>query len=1542
MKKGRALFRTCLALVLSLQMVASTMAFTALADTKPIAPAASDSARLPGEGADAETVAVYQAFKDRQMEQINHYVDNPSVPIEDGEGGTGEWGEAADSAAWAKAGYMFAALWANRDVERANQYVVSLCKDYPPTPGTQSYLTYFCMNLMMRTWFSFSDQSELYPGRLTKEAQAALEDWFWQYLNINDGIPTGNEFSEEHILIKDSGNHDLVQSSSFYVGSQLLISSGNYDGKTIAGRTLQQYHDTWAEHLRKFFDIRGRKGLIAEAASPSYPKFTMDSLLSIYDFGTEEDVHALCEAFLDNYYTDLIMETYQSRGGAKSRSYKNYYSVQGIADAGNFYNYVQFGIPEYEHAYTTGTSKCHPSMLSTCATSYQAPYVLYDFAVHPEDKGSYLYESTPLGRGGNGSTYKALLPSKTLKQTYVTPDYILGAVTIDRTEEYMKIHTQNKWMGAVFEGGLAEGQYDSRVYVIGNGTSHMGEIEGYEDRGTTGYNEIDGIGSQGALLVQGIPERTNSDDTLVYISNDLYSTKVEEDGWLFAYDPDGTGYVAVKPSRGSIKSTVDFIGGKYINFTEDFVPIVIQCASKSDYATFAAFIAAVKATESGWTGNTFRYQNLKGEVLEMSTEQNVLPKKNGVPVDLTPELMYNSPYVKGVYNSGIVTVTNTKNETFTIDFNVPADPLRSKLIEAKAIVADEYSIESYAALQTAIQEAQKVYDNPDAGESQILAAIEILQTAIDSLEPFTPETVLDAPEWVSLGQVFTPSIKLTSRTGELEDLPYSTVLTVDDPDRLSIGANNRVTAVGKGATVLHASFDDYSQLPSDILYAYLNGLTAQTLYSNDFSDSDMSAFKGKNPNNLVVSDGILNVGNGVTAYYTGEGAKEWRNYKYSGKIKFGNLGPDVILRAQDEKNHMMVSFGIKSLIIYTCVNGTYEAQADIPYSCLAADGFDEFEIYAVGSTYIVYVNGVLVTIYQDDTYPAGSVGLRTSSKASYTADDLKVEILEESLSQEIVVETATLPTDPLKDKLEEAQAIEEGNYTLESYEALQEAILAAEKLLENPDVVTEAQVIEAVAALQQAIDGLREFVPYLVLDAPDRVTRGDCFYADVKLATRTGELQELPYQAALQADDPAVLTIQEDGSVLAKKAGSTVLRASYADLEALQEDILKTYLAALSAETLYSNDFTNPDMSAFVGKNAGNLTVNGGVLHVGNGVTAYYNGEGAKEWKNYKYSGTLTLGELSPDVILRAQDEKNHMMVSFGYKSMILYTCVDGAYVEKANIPYAVLAVGDRVDFEIYAIGNTYVVYVNGALVTVYQDDTYSAGSVGLRTSSKASYTADSIQVQLLEDSLAQEIVVEEKPVTAAADKAVYAVNEPITVTVIAADDLQRAILRSENGSYLATQWTKESLGNGDARYTMTFALGTKGSRELDVMLRDMDGTDRYAASVSLQISDAAVDPAVKAEVYKAEGPAAGTVNQPLTFTVKTSTSVSKIALFNESGTGMAGSVSYADQGGVRTWTYTIAVGTPGKRVFELKIKDAAATQWIDTDFVVETTLTRG
>ena len=66
----------------------------------------------------------------------------------------------------------------------------------------------------------------------------------------------------------------------------------------------------------------------------------------------------------------------------------------------------------------------------------------------------------------------------------------------------------------------------------------------------------------------------------------------------------------------------------------------------------------------------------------------------------------------------------------------------------------------------------------------------------------------------------------------------------------------------------------------------------------------------------------------------------------------------------------------------------------------------------------------------------------------------------------------TLDRNPLIYKITEAKEIEQGNYTDESYAALQEAIAAAEKALET--VSSPSEVSEAVDALQRAIDALTE------------------------------------------------------------------------------------------------------------------------------------------------------------------------------------------------------------------------------------------------------------------------------------------------------------------------------------------------------------------------------------------------------------------------------------------------------------------------------------
>ena len=81
-------------------------------------------------------------------------------------------------------------------------------------------------------------------------------------------------------------------------------------------------------------------------------------------------------------------------------------------------------------------------------------------------------------------------------------------------------------------------------------------------------------------------------------------------------------------------------------------------------------------------------------------------------------------------------------------------------------------------------------------------------------------------------------------------------------------------------------------------------------------------------------------------------------------------------------------------------------------------------------------------------------------------------------------------------------------------------------------------------------------------------------------------------------------------------------------------------------------------------------------------------------------------------------------------------------------------------------------------------------------------------------------------------------------------------------------------------------------------------------------------------------------VNTPITFEVKTSTAVSKVAFFNENGTGLAGGRSYVDANGVRTWTLTLSIGSAGKRTLDLKYQGNDGV-WVDSGKTISFTLGR-
>ena len=191
--------------------------------------------------------------------------------------------------------------------------------------------------------------------------------------------------------------------------------------------------------------------------------------------------------------------------------------------------------------------------------------------------------------------------------------------------------------------------------------------------------------------------------------------------------------------------------------------------------------------------------------------------------------------------------------------------------------------------------------------------------------------------------------------------------------------------------------------------------------------------------------------------------------------------------------------------------------------------------------------------------------------------------------------------------------------------------------------------------------------------------------------------------------------------------------------------------------------------------------------------------------------------------------------------------------------------------------------------------------------------------------------------ITVVSDKKAYAPNETIVVTITTPDTVKKAYLAAENGNGLATARNVTVNDNGTTTWVLTFSLGSKGNRVLTVYT-DGVATDK---TVSFVVDTGAPVEQGEVKIISASMDATGKVNEPITATIKTSTSVTKVRLFNESGMGLApSSCTYVDEEGVRTWTYTLSVGTPGTRSFVVKAAGADMV-WADGTETLSTRIAR-
>ncbi|WP_328635868.1 family 78 glycoside hydrolase catalytic domain [Streptomyces canus] len=225
---------------------------------------------------------------------------------------------------------------------------------------------------------------------------------------------------------------------------------------------------------------------------------------------------------------------------------------------------------------------------------------------------------------------------------------------------------------------------------------------------------------------------------------------------------------------------------------------------------------------------------------------------------------------------------------------------------------------------------------------------------------------------VALGSTFTTSLKAHS------DSTWTQIDTTTDAtfDSGGIGFRTGLTE--------QATFDDIT----------VTGTAGQSLYSNDFSDSDNADFTcGTISSGALFVDKAKNCGTGFPT--------AWTNYTLQGSFVINAKYASVTFRAQDTSNYYLWQFkgnGENTIAPQVQKNGTFTAlktAAALPFALSTGSTYD-FRIVASGPTFTTSLKAHADTTWTqvdtttDATFSVGGIGFRTGSTEQATFDDISV------------------------------------------------------------------------------------------------------------------------------------------------------------------------------------------------------------------------------------------------------------------------------------------------------------------------------------------------------------------------------------------------------------------------------------------------------------------------------------------------------------------------------------------------------------------------
>lgn len=505
---------------------------------------------------------------------------------------------------------------------------------------------------MLHFYALFNANSRHMPGCLTPEAQANLEKSIW---NIAKAC-TLAEAQESPWLQHGSENHNMMEMAGQLLAAQFLRKVPAYaNQKYEDGTDLETMYQAWNKRMNAWLDTRARAGLFTEWGSPSYDGDIAGVFRNLRDFAEDPVLRKKAEMFLNLYYAAVAEENIASgRGGAKMRT-KNEHLYQPFDDRA------------YDLIFDAPGRTFEP--LSANPTDYYPPATVVDLAKDVTGRGPYASFKRVTGVVDEepGKKLRLLSSERSLPfYTYVTPRYAVGSNFYNTEWSYAS--AASPWQGVIFDG--------APTARIGFYIKPASKDDWHLYQGYVSAQDRNVLAVQKWHTSPPNSKKNQPSYLQVYLPVTLDSLVEDESGWIFVQS--GDSYGAVKVAEGGYSWNETWahadsaaLGRCTITLEEDS-PVIVVVNEASDYNNdFEAFKKAIKAQPISCANGTLKFATLTF----FGTKK--LPEINGQTVNLAPARLFDSPFIRSDWNSGVIFVRKGDN-TLKLDFGDPKNPVQTE------------------------------------------------------------------------------------------------------------------------------------------------------------------------------------------------------------------------------------------------------------------------------------------------------------------------------------------------------------------------------------------------------------------------------------------------------------------------------------------------------------------------------------------------------------------------------------------------------------------------------------------------------------------------------------------------------------------------------------------------------------------------------------------------------------------------------------------------------------------------------------------------